>query len=516
MTTTQTGKVFLVGAGPGDPGLITVKGLRCLEEADVVVYDRLVDPSLLRKARPGAELVYVGKAAGQHTVPQPDINTLLIARAREGKTVTRLKGGDPFVFGRGGEEAEVLAEAGIPFEVIPGVTSAVAVPAYAGIPVTHRDFTSTVTIIAGREDAARETSRIPWDTFTRGGGTLVFLMGVNNLPNIVEQLIANGRPPETPVAIIRWGTGPSQKTLVGTLADIVERVQESHFLPPATIIVGEVVRLRDKLSWFDNRPLFGKRVLVTRTREQAGALSHLLEKNGAVAVELPTVEIQAPTDSRPFDQALRNLEVYDWAVFTSANAVKAFMRKLDEIGQDVRVLKGVRLCAIGPATAAELKRSGLRIDYVPSEFVAEAVAEGLRSLGVDGKRILLPRAEVAREVLPVMLREAGALVDEVAAYRTVGVKDATSNLGQILASGGVDVVTFTSSSTVSNFLAALGDVDGPMSSARLLDSTVNACIGPITAQTARELGVRVDVVAKEYTVKGLVDAIAEYYSGGGG
>lgn len=508
---TRVGKVFLVGAGPGDPGLITVKGLRCIGEADVVIYDRLVAPELLERARPGAELVYVGKASSEHTVPQDEINAILVARAKEGKVIVRLKGGDPFVFGRGGEEAEALVEAGVPFEVIPGVTSAIAVPAYAGIPVTHREYNSTMAIITGREDPTKESSRIPWSSLAKCIGTLVFLMGVKNLPNIVEQLIANGRSADTPVAIISWGTGPKQRTLIGTLADIVRKSVDADFHPPAVIVVGEVVALREKLRWFDNRPLFGKRVLVTRARDQAGTLSTLLEENGATAIEVPTVQIEPPTDAKPLEDAVRHLDRYDWAIFTSANGVRAFFDKLAEIGDDVRALKGVRLCAIGPATAGELRRFGLRIDYVPPEFVTEAVVEGLIDLGVKGKRMLLPRAEVARDVLPVELRKAGATVDEVAAYRTTSAQDIEAKVGKLLVDGAIDVVTFTSSSTVRNLLSALGKSGDVSRGPRLLDKTVNACIGPITAQTAEEMGVRVDVVAREYTIKGLVEAIVEHF-----
>ncbi|MCL5265913.1 MAG: uroporphyrinogen-III C-methyltransferase [Chloroflexi bacterium] len=506
----EAGKVYLVGAGPGDPGLISIKGLRCVEEADVVVYDRLIDRQLLDAARPDAEMIYVGKAASQHTLPQDDINALLVARARDGKVVTRLKGGDPFVFGRGGEEAEVLVAAGVPFEVVPGVTSAIAVPAYAGIPLTHRDYASTVAIITGREDPTKAQSGIAWEKISTGAGTLVFLMGMKNLPHIVEELLANGRAPDTPIALISWGTGPLQRTLVSTLADVIDQVREVGFHPPAVIVVGDVVSLREKLRWFDNRPLFGKRVLVTRAREQAGALSRLLEEKGAVAVEVPTVRIEPPTDADPFERAIAQLESYDWVIFTSANGVNAFMNKLGELDQDVRALKGARLCAIGPATAAELKRYRLRIDFVPDEFVAEAVIEGLRKLGVGGKRILLPRAEVAREVLPVQLREAGAAVDEVAAYRTTPAQSHSEQAVRRFLDREIDIVTFTSSSTVRNLVAIL-EANGRNRASRLLDATVNACIGPITAQTAEELGIRVDVVAREYTIKGLVDAVVEYF-----
>ncbi|MBI4319168.1 MAG: uroporphyrinogen-III C-methyltransferase [Chloroflexi bacterium] len=512
----QPGRVYIVGAGPGDPGLITVKGLDCLRRADVVVYDRLIDKRLLDQAKPGSQLSYVGKESSKHTVPQEKINALLVAAAQEGKTVVRLKGGDPFVFGRGGEEAEALAAERIPFEIVPGVTSAVAVPAYAGIPITHRDYNSQITVITGREDPGKARSSIDWGGVAASAGTLVFLMGMHNLASIVEQLVQGGRAPETPVALTRWGTFLSQETLVGTLADIVERVKQTAFLPPAVIVVGEVVGLRDKLRWFDNRPLFGKHVLVTRSREQAGALSELLEAYGAQPVELPAVQIEPPSDVARVDRVIEVLDSYDWVIFTSANGVKWFIDRLYERGLDARAFRAARVGAIGPATAARLGRYGIRPDFVPEEYVAEAVAAGLKWLGVEGRRILLPRAEVAREVLVVELRRAGATVDDVAVYRTVAGKGLDPSVERMLLEGKLDVVTFTSSSTVKNLLAALDEAGdaGSASAIDLLEGAAVACIGPITAMTAKEMGLKVDIVAREYTVKGLVEAIEEYYRAG--
>lgn len=497
------GIVYLVGAGPGHPKLITVKGLRCLHRADTVIYDRLVNPRLLREVREGAELIYVGKAAGQPSVPQEAINALLIEKAREGKMVVRLKGGDPFLFGRGGEEAEALAEAGVPFEIVPGVTSAIAAPAYAGIPVTHRDYTSTFAVVTGHEDPTKEDSDIDWARIS-GIGTLVFLMGVGNLPLIVEQLIKHGRSPQTPVALVRWGTEPRQETVLGTLADIVEKVQTAKLKPPAVIVVGEVASLREKLRWFDRldrRPLFGRRVLVTRSREQASVLSDRLMELGAEPIEFPLIQIISPEDYSPLDEAIRRLSRYDWIIFTSVNGVRAFVARLKAQGKDIRALGGLKICAIGPATAAELSRYCLNVDYVPDKYVAEAIVEGMGD--VAGQRILLPRADVAREVLAVELAKAGAEVDEVVAYRTVLGDSPDADVKDMLLSGEIDIVTFTSSSTVRNFVAMMrhGDLT------EILEGVTVACIGPITARTARELGIKVDVVAEEYTIEGLIKAI---------
>ena len=508
MSGPRRGKAYIVGAGPGDPGLITLKGLECVKEADVVIYDRLVHKRLLEHARPDAELIYVGKDPGRHEIPQERISLLIAEKAAEGKVVTRLKGGDPFVFGRGGEEAEVLVEAGIPFEIVPGVTSVVAVPAYAGIPITHRDHTSSFAVITGRESSSKPDSRIAWDKVS-GIGTLVILMGVKNMPFIVEQLLVHGRDPRTPVALIGWGTLPSQRTLVGTLANIVEKIREADFHPPAVAVIGEVVSLRERLRWFDNRPLFGKRVLVTRSREQASVLSRLLEQSGAEPVELPTIEFQPSADGL-LETAIRNLASYDWIVFTSANGVKVFMARLDELGLDARAIGRARICAIGPATTDELRRHNLRPDFVPREFVAEAVAEGLISLGVEGKRILLPRAQEARELIVAELIRAGAIVEDIAAYRTVAPCNSEDRLRKALGRK-IDVITLTSSSTVRNLVSTLREHLGEAETRSFLHSTTVACIGPITAHTARELGMRVDVVASEYTIPGLVDAIVKHY-----
>lgn len=506
------GKVYLVGAGPGDPGLLTIRGLECLHRADVVVYDRLVHPAILCHARPEAELIYVGKASSQHTMKQEEINQLLVDKAWEGKTVVRLKGGDPFVFGRGGEEAETLVAAGIEWEEIPGITSAIAAPAYAGIPVTHRDFCSALGIITGHEKADAGTrrqgdaeSRIKWDKIATGLDTLIFLMGVENLPNITTELLKNGRDPSTPVALVRWGTRAEQETLVGTLADIAQKVRETGFKSPAVTVVGDVVNLREKLRWFDNRPLFGKRVLVTRSRDQASGLSALLREQGAEPVEFPVIRIAPPESYDELDAALDRIDTYDWALFTSANGVRAVIDRLRDIGRDVRWLKGPRVGAIGPATAETIGCLGVRVDFTPSKFVAESVVEEFPE-DPAGKRILIPRAKEAREVLPEKLREKGAQVDIVTSYRTVIEESCAPPIREMLQKGEIDIITFTSSSTVKNFVQLVGRESVP-------EGVTIACIGPITAQMAEEHGLKPDIVAEEYTIEGLVRALRLEASG---
>jgi uroporphyrinogen III methyltransferase/synthase len=494
--------VYLVGAGPGDPGLITVKGLACLQKADVVIYDRLVSPALLRQAPQGCELIDAGKSPQGHTLPQEAINALLVEKALAGKVVVRLKGGDPFLFGRGGEEAEALAEAGVPFEVVPGVTSAIAAPAYAGIPVTHRDHTSTFTVVTGHEDPTKADSSIDWQKLATGVDTLVFLMGVGNLAKIVAKLIEHDRDAQTPVAIVQQGTEARQKTVTGSLADIVERAREADIKPPAVTIVGGVVRLRERLRWFDTKPLFGKRVLVTRSREQASALSQRLRELGAEPLEYPAIEIAPPKDIAPLDEAIAKLPTYDWLIFTSANGIRALVDRMSEKAVDMQALARLKIAAIGPATAQALAACGLRVDYMPQVYLAKQIAAGIGD--VAGQRILLPRAERAPKHLAQALRGKGAVVDEVAAYRTLAV-GAPDELKALLADGQIDIVTFTSSSTVRNLVAGLQE-ETP---ANVLSRCLVACIGPVTARTATRLGIRVDVVAREHTIPGLVEAIVD-------
>jgi uroporphyrinogen III methyltransferase/synthase len=497
------GKVYLVGAGPGDPELITLKAARCLAEADVVIYDRLIDNRLLEIVPAKAELIYVGKKAAHHTIKQPEINQLLVNKAKEGKIVVRLKGGDPFLLGRGGEEAEALAGNNITFEVVPGVTSATAVPAYAGIPVTHRSFASSLAIITGHEDPTKGDSKIAWDKLATGADTLVFLMGMGNLAQIADELIKNGRSPSTPVAVIREGTTPRQQTIVGTIADIATKAAKSGIESPALIVVGDVVKLQKQLRWFDKQPLFGKRVLVTRTRKQASALSQLLARHGALTVELPTIEIEVIPDNKEFDQAIARLSDYSWLIFTSANGVEIFFGRLRALGRDVRALGKIKLCAIGPATAATLERYGLRADRIPQEYVSEAIADSFKDEDISGKRILLPRAAGAAPELVNRLGQLGAKIDEIAIYRAVSPKSGIEDGKQMLLAGEIDITTFTSSSTVEHLVSLLG------SKWEAVNRTRVACIGPVTAATAARLGVRVDVVAKEHTISGLVQALIE-------
>lgn len=505
--TTSKGKVYLVGAGPGDPGLITVKGRECIALADVVIYDYLASPSLLKYARRDAELIYVGKKGGDHTLPQDGINALIVEKAGTGRIVTRLKGGDPFIFGRGGEEAEALIQAGIGFEVVPGVTSAIAAPAYAGIPLTHRDFTSTLAFITGHENPAKEKSSINWASLARGIGTLVFLMGVKNLPNIAGRLQENGMPPDTPVALVRWGTTLQQQTVTGTLADIVERVREAGLKAPAITVVGEVVNLRRTMQWFETRPLFGRTIIVTRAREQASDLVKSLSDLGAECLECPTIEIAPPENRGLLDAALENLAAYAWVVFTSVNGVNFFFQRLFESGRDVRCLGAVKTACIGPATARRLLDFGLSSDIVPETYRAESVVEAFAGQPVSGKRILLPRAAEARPVLPVELEKMGARVDEIPVYKTRPVTENTDILTDRLSEGSVDLVTFTSSSTVRNFHAMLPEDRRQ----ELMKGVIVACIGPITADTARELGFDVHIIAESYTIPGLCQVILEYF-----
>jgi uroporphyrinogen III methyltransferase/synthase len=512
----EKGMVYLIGAGPGDPGLFTLKGVECLAAADVVVYDYLAGKPLLQYACPDAELIYVGKKGGDHTMKQEEISRLLAEKGLEGKVVARLKGGDSFIFGRGGEEALELRKAGVPFEVVPGISSAYSVPAYAGIPVTHRGITTDVAFITGHEDPTKDESTIKWDKISTGVGTLVFLMGVKNLPSIVEKLIANGRPDDTPIALIRWGTTPRQWTIQGTLADIVDKVRDAGFKAPAITIVGEVVGLRQQLRWFEDRPLFGKRVVVTRSRSQASDLVRLLQEQGAATVEFPTIKVVDPaTGFAAVDDAITRLRTdpgyYDWLLFTSVNGVEKFFQRLDREG-DVRDLHGLRLGAIGPATAAALKARGLRLDFVPPEYRAESVIEGMLELGIQGKRVLIPRAKEAREILPMKLADAGAVVEVVPAYETVPDDSGAAEMKDMLLGGEIDIITFTSSSTVKNFAALLDGMD----LTQLPDDVTIACIGPVTADTARDLGLSVDVMAGEYTIPGLVEALVASETEGSG
>lgn len=507
----QKGKVYLVGAGPGDPSLFTLKGARCLAEADVIIYDHLVCEELLSYARPEAELIYAGKCGGEHTLEQNEINSLILSKASRGKVVVRLKGGDPFIFGRGGEETEAIAKAGVPFEIIPGVSSAIAAPAYAGIPLTHRLYASSVAFITGHEDAAKERSTINWESLSRAADTLVFLMGVANLEGIAQRLMSHGRSPATPAAAIMWGTTSKQLTICGTLGDIAIKARQAGLRPPAIIVIGEVVELRKTLKWFELLPLHGRTIVVTRAREEASDLALILKRNGAAVIEFPTIETVPPNSWAKLDRAINRLSEYSWLIFTSPRGVGYFLSRLASAGRDVRDLKGVKICAIGPKTAFELERLSIKVNFVPDEYRAEAVVAGLGGQAISGAKILLPRAAKARDIIPQELRKLGATVDVVEAYKTVRPEMDSARILESFRRGEIDAVTFTSSSTVENFARALEPADV----AKLLKGVALAAIGPITAQSAERLGLRVDITPDDYTIEALASALVHYFKAKG-
>lgn len=499
---TNTGKVYLIGAGPGDPGLFTLKGKRILEKADVVVYDRLLGDELLGWIRADAQTIYVGKASGNHALPQDEINAVLYEHAARGSMVARLKGGDPFVFGRGGEEALYLKERGIAFEIVPGVTSAIAVPAYAGIPVSHRDISSSFAVITGHEKPGKSQSSIHWEHLGQAVDTLVFLMGVENLPYIRSQLLANGKEPETPAALIKWGTLPGQQVVAGTLENIEQRVAAAGLTSPAVIIVGGTAALRNRLQWFEKAPLFGRKIIVTRSRRQASRLVEGIRELGGEAIEIPAIETEKNPDLSDLHRAFERMADYNWVVFTSVNGVQVFFEEMQASGCDIRLLAGLKIAAIGPATAGALQEKGLLADLVPERYQAEDVLEGLREMLVAGQRVLLPRAQGARPLLPEGLRNMGVQVDEVITYRSRRPR-LTEKEENALRLGQADYITFTSSSTVENFVAHLGAENVAAFQGRVK----TACIGPITADKARSMGFDVHITAAEYTIDGLLAAI---------
>lgn len=499
--------VYLIGAGPGDPGLLTCKGRNALAEADVVVYDYLASDQLLACARPDAERIYVGKIAGNHAMKQRDINRLLIEKAREGKIVARLKGGDPYIFGRGGEEAEELADAGVPFEEIPGISSSIAAPAYAGIPLTHRAFASSVTIITGHEDPDKPGSVHDWKALARSASTLVFLMGMKNLPDIASRLMETGMSGNTPAALIHWGTTERQRSLAASLSELPAAAEREGFTNPSVIVVGEVVKLKDKLDWFEKRPLFGRTVVVTRAREQASESAALFARRGARVIQFPTINIAPLPDYAELDEALSHLSRYQWVVFTSVNGVRFFQKRLAALHLDARALGGVRVAAIGPATAKAVEAMGVLPDLVPAAYVAESVAESMIALGVTGSRILLPRAREAREELPAALRDAGASVDVIAAYATLPSDENRAQVMEALNSGTLDCVTFGSSSTVRNFLAAI-----PAEELKKHPDVRFAAIGPVTAKTMEKLGLHPDIQPETFSIPALVDAVCAAFA----
>jgi len=505
--TNKTGTVYLIGAGPGDPGLLTIKAKECIETADVVVYDYLASPFLLEYARKDAQIIYVGKKGGDHTLSQDKINLLLVEKAHKGLDVARLKGGDPFVFGRGGEEAQMLLSHGVPYEVIPGVTSAIAAPAYAGIPVTHRDHTSFVSFITGHEDPRKKDTSMQWDVFAKSNATLVFLMGVKNLENIVTNLIKHGKPSDTPIALVRWGTTAKQQTVTGTLESIVEKVKSAKLTSPSIIIIGHVVSLRDELAWFDKRPLFGKRIVITRARAQASDLVSKLSRLGAHCIEMPTIQIAPPEDISPLKASIENIKKYDWLVFTSVNGVKFFFDTLFDMDYDVRILGHLKFACIGPVTKERLKDHGIISDILPDTYRAESVIKAFSTIEMKDKKVLLPRARIARTILPEELTRMGAQVDEVTAYETRLSTEGNKELTLLLENNEIDAITFTSSSTVENFMTQLESKDA----INALKNVVTASIGPITSDTARSLGIEPSIEACEYTIQGLVDSLLTYY-----
>jgi uroporphyrinogen III methyltransferase/synthase len=504
--------VYLIGAGPGDPGLITVHGLTHLRAADVVVYDHLVPARLLKYARQGAELIDVGIASPQ-LMAQDAISYLLVEKAREGKLIARLKWGDPFVFDRGGAEALFLHEHGVPFEVVPGVAAGLAVPAYAGVPVTYPGGGDTITLVRGYEDESRTAPNIDWASLARLEGTVVCYAGPQQLPLLLEALLANGWPAEAQGVVIYNGTLPSQDTVTGTMRELLEVVRDHPRRRQAAILVaGRVVGLREHLRWYDSRLLFGKRVLVTRPREQAAELVDRLTALGAESIEAPMIRMAPPEDPDPLLRAASNPDAFDWIIFTSANAVDAFMTALLDGERDVRALKGPRICTSGTATADKLATYAIKADLIPREFRADAVVASLLALGsMAGVRVLLPRADIGREVIAEQLREAGAEVTEVIAYRTIledAQREGDPDIYGMLLEGRIDVATFTSPSAIRNF----AKIYGADQVADLLKNTVVATIGPVTADAARQLGIPVTIQPKTYTVPALVDAIAAHYA----
>jgi uroporphyrinogen III methyltransferase / synthase len=520
---TSIGTVYLVGAGPGDPGLLTLRGQALLARADAVVYDALANPALLSHCRADCERHFVGKTGPRDGLPrggapgtegagaprQEETNALLVTLARAGKTVVRLKGGDPFVFGRGGEEAEALAAAGVPFEVVPGVTAGVAAPAYAGIPITHRGAATSVTFVTGHEDPDKPGSQTDWAALAGVEGTLVLYMGMATLGDVATRLIRAGKPADTQAAVIEWGTLPRQRVVTGVLSDIAERAEATGLSAPAVTVIGAVAGLRDRLAWFDRRPLHGRRIVVTRARAQASEFAATLEDMGAEVIEAPTIRLQPYPDSAAVDRAVAGIEGYRWVVFTSQNAVPLFFGRLAALGGDTRRLGGARVCAIGPATAKALVAYGIVADVVPAAFVAEAAVDAIKNAdpGLAGAAVLVPRAEEARDALPDGLTAAGAVVDVVSLYRTEPELSDGGALARRLLEGEVDAVTFTSSSTVKNFVGLVG------AEAATCGRYAAAAIGPITTRTARELGIRIDIEAQEFTIPGLVAALTQHLGG---
>ncbi|MCE5312301.1 MAG: uroporphyrinogen-III C-methyltransferase [Nitrospiraceae bacterium] len=511
MKSTKSPKVYLIGAGPGDIGLFTIKGIRCLRKADVVIYDYHLNPQILNYIDHDAEFIYAGKRGGHHAMTQDEINAALIQKAKQGKTVCRLKGGDPFVFGRGGEEAEALWEQGIPFEIVPGVSSSIAAPAYAGIPLTHRKYSSSFSVIAGNEDITKADSTIDWANLASGMDTLVFLMGVKNINAITSKLIEHGKSADTPAAVVRWGTRPEQKTITGTLENIAALVQDTHIKPPAVMIIGNVVKLREHLRWYEDKPLFGQRVLITRkyTDEYSP-----LEELGAEIFEFPTIELAPPASYNELDAAIKSIDKYNWIVLTSKNAVNHFMRRYFSKGHDIREMKGIKFCAVGSKTAEAMAAYGIKVDMVPDEFNAEGLV-GLfikdadpSSAPLAGIRILLPKPDNARDVFPSAIRNASGEIDTPVIYRSVKPEKHGKRLQRFLKEGRISIATFTSGAAFNNFIEIMGE-----DSAAVLHDVTIAVIGPVTKKAVEKAGFKVSIMPQESTIKALVQEIISHTTG---
>lgn len=494
----NTGICYLVGAGPGDIGLVTLRAKACVERADVIIYDALSSPEILNWAKPGAEKIYVGKRAKNHAMPQEEINALIVERTQKDESVVRLKGGDPLIFGRGGEEAAELAAAGVPFEIVPGISSAIAGPAYAGIPVTHRDYCSQLTIFTGHEDPTKDDSSIDFANLGSAKGTKVFLMGVGRLRAITQSLIDGGAEPTTPIAMVRWATTGHQQTIEGTLKTIADIAEKTDFKSPAVAVIGDVVRERSRINWFENRPLFGQRIVVTRTRQQAGQLSNRLNELGASVIELPTIRIEKPDDRDNFVEGVAHAHEYDWLVFSSPNGVERFFDAFFSIYDDARSLGKPKIAVIGQGTAAKLREYRFAVDLIPEKFVAEGLVEAFKKESIENLTVLWVRAQEARDVIYDGLIAQGAIVDECKAYQTVPESDDPTGAATTFTESGADIVTFTSSSTVEHFFKL--NLPWP-------ESAIAASIGPVTSQTLRDHGIEPTIEATQHDIPGLVEAI---------
>lgn len=500
----KKGKVYIVGAGPGDIGLFTIKGLRCLKKSQVVVYDFHLNAQILNYISHDAEFVYAGKRGGFHEMTQEQINQALVDYATQGKIVCRLKGGDPFVFGRGGEEAQVLAENGIEFEIIPGVSSSVAAPAYAGIPVTHRKVSSSFAVITGNEDLTKPESTIDWGHFARGFDTLVFLMGIKNISTICQMLIDNGKSPDTLTAVVRWGTRPDQKTIIATVGTIADVIKEEHIRPPAVMIVGNVVGLRDTLKWYENKPLFGHRILITREYSYD---YEILEDLGAEIFGFPTIKTVEPLDYTELDRAIESIEHYDWLIFTSVKGFSFFFDRLIFKGRDIRDLKGIKLCAVGSKTAESINKMGLKVDLIPSEYNSEGLVKTFLSISksLKGLKILLPRPDNARDLFPEMVKKEGAFIDTPTAYRVIKPERHGKRLQRFLKEGRITIATFTSAATFNNFLDIMGE-----DALDFLKGLTIASIGPVTTKAIEKTGLKVTIQPREATIKAMAMAIIKW------